>query len=290
VRDCRHLKAVAADDLADWLVYLDVDNKSAKTLYGYAREIAPLLRAHPGKRLDEFTHLDVMEEIRQKPPRSRHITRSIYSSWFTWALEQERVERNPMLKVPKIRSPKERPKDIFTDTERACLEGLPAPDGPLWTILFGAGLRRGEACRLRRGNIDLERARIAVIAGKGDKDRTIGIPRVVIQAVADLDLFERLAAAEHLWYRRRFRVGDHRRRNDPIGSSTFDLWYRRGISDAGVRYLNPHQTRHTYGYWLRGENFTLQERALLMGHEDLRTTQRYDRMSVDDIAVKMAAL
>lgn len=290
VRDLRHEKALAATDLADWLVFLELQNKRPKTLYGYTREIAPLLRAHPGKRFHEFTHLDINEQLSKKPARSRHITRSIYSGWFTWGVMDERLAKNPMHKVPQIRAPRSRPRDIFTEPERFQLESLPTPDGELWTILFGTGLRRGEARRLRRGNINLGRAQLAVIAGKGDKDRMIGIPQRVIQAVADLDLLERLTPEEHLWYKARYPVGDPRRRRDPMPDTSFERWYKAGIEQAGVRYLNPHQTRHTYGYWLRSQDFTLDERQLLMGHEDVRMTQRYDRLTVEDIAEKMAAL
>jgi integrase len=102
---------------------------------------------------------------------------------------------------------------------------------------------------------------------------------------------ERLGPHDHLWYRGRYQPGDRRRRTDPIGDTTFEHWYKRGIEAAGVRYLNPHQTRHTYGWWLRNQGFTIEERQLLMGHENINTTQRfYDRTSIDDVADKMAAL
>jgi integrase len=292
VRDLRHEQSVAAPALADWIIHLELEGKRPKTLYEYVRAIAPLLRAHPEKQFEEFTHLDINDQLRLIPPRSRHISRSIYNGWFTWGYEQELIAKNPMLKVPKVKAPKQMPADIFTEAERAQLEALPLPDGPLWAILFGCGLRRGEARRLRFGNIDLDRARLMVINGKGGKDRPVGIPESVVHAIADLhNLCEPMAPEDHLWYLNRYEPGDPRRRHFPIGSTTFDNWYRRCIQQAGVRYLKPHQTRHTYGYWLRDQGeFTLQERALLMGHEDIRMTQRYDRLTIDDIAKKLADL
>jgi integrase len=288
--DLRHAQARSAPQLADWLVYLDLDGKRKKTLYVYERVVATLLRAHPELAFEEFTHLHINEVLRQTPPRSRHIHRSIFSGWFQWGLEQEILQKNPMLKVPKMRGKKSVPPDIFTDTERDLLESLPVPDGPLWAILFGTGIRRGIARRLRRGNIDLDRRRLMVIDDKGGKDRTVLLPRVVVAAVADLDLLEPMGPEEYLWYRKMYKPGDPRRREYPIGSSTFERWYRRTSKAAGVVYRNPHQTRHTYGHWLRSEGWTLEERALLMGHEDTRTTQKYDRLSVDDLVDKMAAL
>ena len=290
IRDLRHMEARAASDLADWLVHLELEGKADRTLYAYTRAIAPLLRANPDTPVDGFTHTDINEQLRIVPERSRHINRSVYNQFFEWAEIDGRVDRSPMGRVPRMRQPKRRPKDIFSEEEIALLEALPTPDGQLWTLLFGSGLRRGEARRLRREHVDLNRARLIVYAGKGDKDRIIPLPTYVLSALADLDLLEGLGKSDHLWYSRPG-GGRKKARRAPIGDTTFEHWYKRGIRDAGVRYLNPHQTRHTYGHRLRELGFDLEERQLLMGHEDVATTQRYyGRLTIEDVARKVAAL
>lgn len=114
------------------------------------------------------------------------------------------------------------------------------------------------------------------------------IPGTVLAAVSDLDLFERLEPTDFLWYTMR---GPHRWHRTPMADSTFDRWYSRSIKAAGVRYLNPHQTRHTFGWRLRTLGFDLEERQLLMGHESVRTTQMYyGRLTVEDVAEKVARL
>jgi len=292
MRDLRHMQAKAAPDLEAWLDYLDLDGKAPKTIYSYSRTVAPLLRSHPDLAFDEFTHVEISAELALVPPRSRYVIRSIYNQWFQWGVGSDRLVRNPMLgKVPKMREPKRRPKDIFTDAEVASLEALEAPDGQLWTILFRSGIRRSEAIHLRREHIDLGQARLHVVDGKGGKDRVIAVPPKLVAAVADLDLLEWLAPKDHLWYRIRYPVGDHRRRTDPIGGTTFEQWYTRGIEAAGVRYLNPHQTRHTYGWWLRAQGWDIEERQFQMGHESIRTTQKYyGRMDISDLDGKAARL
>jgi len=282
------MSARAASDLADWLAYLKVDGKADRTLYSYTRQLAALLREHPDTAVDAFTADDINAVLALVPAQSRYITRSVYNGFFEWAVLMERAPRNPMAKVPKMRPPRRRPKDIFSEEEVALLEALPSPDGPLFTLLFGTGLRRGEARTLRRDHIDLNRARLIVYQGKGDKDRIIPMPPGVLAAVADLDLLERLRRADYLWYSKRG-GGRHRWRRTPIGDTTFERWYRKGIEAASVRYLNPHQTRHTYGARLRELGFDLEERQLLMGHESIRTTQHYyGRLTVEDVARKMA--
>ncbi len=283
LRDTRHLDARAASDLADWLAWLSVDGKADRTLYSYMRTVAALLNEQPDLTQAEFTAAEINAHLALKPTRSRHIVRSILNSWFQWAEDQERIDRNPMVgKVPRMRQPHRRPRDIFSDAEIALLEA----QEPLWTILFGTGLRRGEARGLRRDHIDLNRARLMVHHGKGDKDRIVPIGLHVMQAVADLDLSDQLEPTDYLWYTTR---GRRRLRRDPISDTTFERWYRKGIEAAGVRYLNPHQTRHTYGHRLRELGFDLEERKVLMGHESIRTTERYyGRVTVEDVATKIA--
>ena len=290
IRDLRHLEAQAAGDLADWLVHLDLEGKSPRTLYEYSRKVAPLLRANPDKTIRELDAMDVSNALRLLPERSRYISRSIYNSWFQWAFVDERIDRNPVDRVAKMRQPKRRPSDIYSEAEILKLENLPSPDGALWAILFGSGLRRGEARHLRRDNIDLSRRRLAVFNGKGGKDRIVPIPLHVLSAIADLDLVEGLEQTDYLWYSLRGQ-GRMRHRKTVIGDSTFERWYRRCIEDADVRYLNPHQTRHTFGHRLREKGFDLEERALLMGHESTETTSRYyGHLTIEDVALKVNEL
>jgi integrase len=76
-----------------------------------------------------------------------------------------------------------------------------------------------------------------------------------------------------------------------MGDTTFDTWWKRCIGAAGVRYLNPHQTRHTYGHRLRERGYDLEERQLLMGHESINTTQLYyGHLTIEDVAAKMSEL
>jgi integrase/recombinase XerD len=290
IRDLRHLEAQAAGDLADWLVHLDLEGKSPRTLYEYSRKVAPLLRACPEKALQEMTAADVSNALRLLPERSRYISRSIYNSWFQWAFIEERIERNPVEKVAKMRQPKRRPSDIYSEAEIMLLENLAHPDGALWTLSFGSGIRRGEARNLRRSHIDIGRRRLAVYNGKGGKDRIIPLPLHVVSAIADLDLLEGLNGDDYLWYSLRGQ-GRMRYRKTPVGDSTFERWYRRCIEQAGVRYLNPHQTRHTFGHRLREQGFDLEERALLMGHESTETTNRYySHLTIEDVALKVDRL
>lgn len=290
LRDVRHLDARAASDLADWLAYLEVEGKADRSLYAYMRVIARLLNRYPDHELKDFTDTDIERFLATIPRPSRHVPRSIVGKWFEWAKLKKRISENPMDAVAKVRPPHHRPRDIFTAAEIAALESLPTPDGPLFSLLFGSGLRRSEAIQLRLENVDLQRQRLIVLDGKGGKDRLVPILPAAAIAVNDLVLLEGLNRPDHLWYSVKGRGRISRR--DPIGDTTFARWYETRLRRARLtRYLSPHTTRHSYGHLLRELGFDLEERQLLMGHESSRTTQKYyGHLTVEDVAAKMRAL
>jgi integrase len=290
IRDLRHMSARAAPDLADWLVHLELEGKADRTLYEYVRKVAPLLREFPEKATSEFTPADVSLILTRTPKRSREQVRSIINRFFVWAEMHDRTARSPMGKVPKIKHPERRIRDIFTVAEVATLEALPNPDGALFALLFGTGLRKAEARRLTRANIDLDRRRLIVRQGKGGKDRVVALTPSAIQAVADLDLLETLRREDHLWYSHPG-GGKVISRRFPIGDTTFSSWYERQLKRAGVRYLNPHTTRHTFATrWLRrGGSLHTLSRAL--GHASIRTTaDLYAHLDLRDLRRDLALI
>ena len=287
LRDLRHMQAAAAQDLTDWLIFIDLEGKSGRTLYAYHREIARLLRAYPDLQVCDFdaTHINAL--LQEVPRRSRHISRSIYNKFFEWAMLVGRVPTSPMFQVPKVKHPPRLTRDIFTLAEVAMLEALPSPDGQLLAIMFGSGIRRGEARRLRREHIDLSRRRLAVIGGKGGKDRVVALTPSALQAVADLTITDGLNPEDHLWGSRPG-GGTIVSRRWPIGDTTFHSWYDRCVAAAGVPYLSPHTTRHTYHELMRLAGLDLEERQLMMGHASIRTTADiYGHLDFDTVADKL---
>jgi integrase len=288
--DLRHLGARAASDLADWLAFLEVEGKADRTLYAYLRSVARLLNDYPELAFDEFTDSHIERHLVTIPRQSRHITRSIIGQWFKWGKKKRRLTDNPMDMVADVKPPHHRPRDIFTPAEVAALTGLPSPDGALFELLFGSGLRRAEARHCQLENVDQERHKLTILNGKGGKDAIQPLLSGAVIAVNDLALLEGLNHGDYLWYSKP--GGGHRiDRSRPIGDSTFSNWYERCIAAAGVRYLNPHTTRHTYGHILRELGYDLEERQLLMRHDSSRTTQKYyGTLTIEDVAAKMRAL
>lgn len=288
LRDTRHMTARAASDLADWLVHLELQGKAVRSIYAYHRTLAALLRAYPQHELASFTPDDIERYLSGVPKKSRAQVRSIVNQFFKWAVFKDRLDRNPMDKVATIRQPETPKRDIFKLPEIAALEALPAPHGQLFAIMFGTGIRKAEARHLCREHIDLDRGRLIVRQGKGGRDRIVALMPSASKAVADLDMLEGLRPEDYLWHthpgggRRKFRRW-------PMGDTTFSTWYAKQIDAAGVRYLSPHTTRHTYHELLRMAGLSLEERQAMMGHRSIRTTADiYGHLDFDSVADKLA--
>src|SRR5215213_7085764 len=74
----------------------------------------------------------------------------------------------------------------------------------------------------------------------------------------------------------------------PIGEGTFHRWWERCLDAAGVRYRNPHVTRHTFATrWLR-RGGRLETLSMVMGHASIRTTfDLYGHLDTRDVLADM---
>jgi len=142
-----------------------------------------------------------------------------------------------------------------------------ARDVALLTLLYGCGLRIGEALGLNRGRGPM--AETLLIAGKGGKERIVPVLPAVRQAVAAyLDLCPLDPGPNGPLF-----LGARGGRLDPAiaQKQVRRLRARLGLPETAT----PHALRHSFATHLLvggGDLRTIQE---LLGHASLSTTQRY---------------
>ena len=301
----------------DFLAYLKLERKAASTIDQYERAIAVGCLLYPDLAFADWEAEHLISVLGVCPGyASQKKMRSAWASFLRWGYLNREIPSNPIERVPSPKQDEQRHIETFTPAEVEALVGLPLIDGALFTVLFDAGLRLGEARRLRLFDCKLDRGHIAVLNGKGGKDRVIPIPARTVSRIAQLATIEGLNETDHLWYTKRGnRHGSAVRRAKPITVGTAYPWYARCLDAAGVAYVprndrlgiegihNPHVTRHTYAVrWLRGlvgrtpaegagefgRMGTLQ-RAL--GHKSIQTTiDLYGHLDVSDIEADLVAM
>src|SRR3989475_10969668 len=94
--------------------------------------------------------------------------------------------------VVRARRPERLPVVLTRDEVRAALGRLDGPARLMACLLYGAGLRVLECCRLRVQDVDFAANQIVVRGGKGDKDRVTMLP-----AGTKPELPRRLGGARH---------------------------------------------------------------------------------------------
>ena len=156
-----------------------------------ARELRLLVRYAEGCRvhgLDELTP-ELLEGFLASRPRSRprsfnHLL-GVVRCLLDWAVAQQLLEASP-LRARRRRTTAERIPFLFEPVQARRLLAAAAalPDnaralgrGPTYRTIFalcyGLGLRAGEACGLRLGDVDTERAMLVVRGGKFGKSRLV---------------------------------------------------------------------------------------------------------------------
>jgi len=166
------------------------------------------------------------------------------------------------------------PPDHQAPRERDGAERL--RDRALLELLYGAGLRVGEAVALDVRDVDLLAREVRVL-GKGRKERVIPLPQAARQALgAWLEsrrapgyqtepLFPSLAPKAR---RRRMNVRTVQR-----------ILGRRAVSAGVADRVHPHRLRHSYATHLLDMGADLRSIQELLGHTSLSTTQRYTAVS-----------
>lgn len=175
-------------------------------------------------------------------------------------------------------------------------------------LLYGCGLRVSECCQLRIKDIDLVRRVLTVYEGKGDKDRQVAIPEILVPALknqiaratalAQIDIAERqpvqLPGRLDIKYpARQFQADWHFLFPTPnpcphprtkkivrwcIGPDIIQRAVKAAAERAGVEgKVTPHCLRHSFATHLLDGGESIKRVAEAMGHTDIRTTAGYAR-------------
>lgn len=193
------------------------------------------------------------------------------------------------------------------------IECLPTnePYGLMMRVMYGAGLRLMECCRLRVKDVDFARLQIVVRQGKGDKDRIVMLPSAIHERLAEQvrqrqvlherDLFRglgRVALPDALavkypaaptsldW---QFVFASRQLSRDPYKGE----WRRHHVHEAAVqramttavrglalnKRVSCHTLRHSFATHLLELGYDIRTVQELLGHADVSTTMIYTHVS-----------
>ena len=188
-------------------------------------------------------------------------TANILSGVLDLAVQDRRITRNPMDGVTLPRRPRKKAVRTYLTAPQLmrladeCLHGrrLGVQRRALVLLLGFCGLRWGEMCALRVGDVDYCRGRVEVRSNlvrvgtgwvegspKNGEVRSVPMPQVVAEAMRVVtegrDPEERVFAGPD---------GEPPRPQSVTGARSNRTWYASALRRAGVPMVSPHELRHT---------------------------------------------
>jgi integrase len=195
------------------------------------------------------------DETKRLSPNTVGHLLSDFRALLNWCVDSGRIPSSPFPRRVMPRIQEALPKGLSDDAV-AKLTALPEPYGFVWRLLVGTGLRWSEACNARTDHV--RDGQLEVEFTKGKRVRRIPLSDELLAEI-------------------RGRVG----LLVPFASTSPGSFARTCGKLAEVTGANVHRTRHTYAMrWVadRGSLAALQE---VLGHSDLKLTQRYARVTED---------
>jgi integron integrase len=182
-------------------------------------------------------------------------------------------------------------------------------------IIYGSGMRLMECVRLRIKDVDFGQGKIFIRGGKGGKDRTTYLPRLVrddlqghmdrVKALHRADLNDGFgevympgalgrkytkAAWETPWQyvfpgkKRSIDPRSGKERRHHVLASGLQKAVKTGVRKAGIdKHATVHTLRHSFATHMLENGINIRVLQDLLGHADVKTTEIYTHVMNKDI-------
>lgn len=268
-------------DMEDFLMSKALEGKSVSTVKRYRYELNRLL-SYINKAVSDISDGDISGYMRAYKTtcnisnQTLQNVRAVFSTFFVWLRDRNRIRKNPMILVENIKVEK-KIKKPFSDSEKEKLlrncEKL--RDLAMMEFLYSTAVRVSELVALNIEDVHFGESDL-IVYGKGGKERV-----VYLNEKTNLYMKEYLKSRDDT--------------NPALFVSSKNPHER--LTKAGVEYIlrtigkramvqktHPHRFRRTALTNALNRGMPLQEAMILAGHSKPETTMRY--CSVDQEGVK----
>lgn len=259
-------------DLEDFLMSKALEGKKATTIDRYRFELTRVL-SYLNKQVTDITSYDISnymrmyKNIRKISNQTLKGARAVYSSFFSWLRDHDRIRKNPMIMVEDIKVDKLLKKP-YSDEEREKLlmSCKTLRDKAMMEFLYSTAVRVSELENLDRNDIRLSGQGLTVY-GKGGKERIVYLNGRTCLYMREY-LQKRTDNNPALFVGLRY---PHQR----LSKEGIEYVIREAGRRAGVEKSHPHRFRRTALTNALNRGMPLQEAMILAGHAKPETTMMY---------------
>ncbi len=214
---------------------------------------------------------------RQKGAKPATINRELamLSKAFSLAVKEwEWLRENPVSKVPKEKEDNKRDRWLTQEDESRIVKYCPKWIRDIVVFDLNTGLRQDELLSLEWSRVSFTRETILINKTKSGKPRTVPLNRIAINILNE-KAEEKIRSLKNLVF--------PTCNGTKILPSNLRRAFYCALRKAEIENFKFHDIRHTFATRLAQNGIDLYKIANLLGHEDVRMTQRYAHHSPESL-------
>jgi len=257
--------------------HLRLRNYAPHTIESYALDLR-LFFDQVEKQPQQTTWRDIDRFIQQQHQHglaATTINRRLHAikRFFDFLVEYERLTINPVKPSQYLREGRPLPKRLTQEQIKRLFAQIKHPmDHALFLLMLRCGLRVSEVARLKVSDIDWEQPALLVEQGKGRKDRWVYLSPDVVRRLQDCGPHRPASGPSDYFF------WNQKRKAQPLSVKAIQKKMERYAKAAGLT-ASCHWLRHTFASNLLEEGAEIVSIKAFLGHESIRSRQRYARLS-----------
>jgi integrase/recombinase XerD len=247
-------------------------NYSPETRKNYRLALRTFMSRRPGNphAWTKSAVRDFLLELKLKDGKSAS-TVNLYRDGLSFFCRHVTGNRACVTGIPRLKEEKTLPEVLEKSAVRCLSEVLGNPKHRLGLMLaHGCGLRVSELVALKTTDMDFARKVVNIRCGKGGKARIVMLPQALVHEIrAYLECYRPVT-----W------LFESARRDKPLSKRSFQAVFSQACAKAGLKKEGGiHRLRHSFATHLLEEGTDLKLIQILLGHSQIKTTERYVHVS-----------
>ncbi len=270
--------------IEDYMNYINIERQLSKnTCANYKRDLTFFFK-FVNKEYKNIKRDDIIKFIEHlsKNKNSRTVNRYIVSirNYFKFLARNNLINDDPCNDIKGLKMPKTVPhvlseEDIDKLLDITCKNAFDYRNKAMLELMYSSGLRVSELLNLEVNDIDFD-MNIVRCFGKGSKERIIPISDMATIFLHDYIYIYRNALLKHKVTNTLFLNS----RGDKLSRQGFFKILKQLALEKGInKDISPHTIRHSFATHLINHGADLRSVQIMLGHEDVKTTQIYTHVS-----------